>query len=59
MDLCGNVKLKLAQVVEPLLSKRSAAAFKYLYAYLLNYEYVASLRSVAKAVTSWTQTTLA
>lgn len=42
--LCGDVNFKLGEVVDPLLIKRCAAAFKYLIGYLLNFECVAGLR---------------
>lgn len=47
--LCGSVNFKLGQVVEPILIKRCAAAFKYLFAYLINFEYVSGLRVSCKA----------
>lgn len=46
--VCGEVKLKLG-IVEPFLSKRCAAAFKYLFAYLFRYELVSSMRISCKA----------
>lgn len=47
--LCGDVYFKLNEVVDPLLIKRYAAAFKYLFGYLLNFEYAAGLRNSTMA----------
>lgn len=48
IGLCGNGNVKLGQVVEPILIKRCAAVFQYLFGYLIKYEYAANLRIVCK-----------
>lgn len=48
IGLCENVNVKLGQVVEPIVIRRCTAVFKYLFGYLINHEYVASLRIVRK-----------